>query len=130
MPKVQDSIPSRSFSVTLVGEGLETLNEIVSESRRLKPEWHDTPQSVINSIVEDFLSQHDFFDQFVLTRVDSQQRTLLRKIAELKGLRRAVREGTFDEAEETGGAEARPPVESIKSPSTPPPLGSASPAVR
>jgi hypothetical protein len=130
MPKVQDAIPSRSFSLTLVGEGLETLNEIVSESRRLKPEWHDTPQSVINSIVEDFLSQHDFFDQFVLTRVDSQQRTLLRKIAELKGLRKAVREGTFDEPEESGGAEPRPPVEPMKTPSTPPPLGSASPAVR
>ena len=130
MPKVQDAIPSRSFSVTLVGETLDTLNEIVSESRRLKPEWHDTPQSVINSIVEDFLSQHDFFDQFVLTRVDSQQRALLRKIAELKGLCKAVRDGTFDEVVETSGADSRPPVEPMKSPSTPPPLGTTSPAVR
>jgi hypothetical protein len=104
MPKVHDPIPSRSFSVAIVGDNLETLNEIVNESRRLKPEWHDTPQSIIASIVEDFFDQADAFDQFVLTRVDTEQRALLRQIQEL--------------------ATATP------SGATPPPLGSVSPAVR
>ncbi len=96
MPKVPDPIPTRSFYVTVVGDELESLHEIVNESRRLKPEWHDTPQSVIASIVEDFLGQPDAFDEFVLTRVDSEQRALLRQIAELKGLKRAVKAGSLE----------------------------------
>jgi hypothetical protein len=100
MPKVPDPIPSRSFSVTVAGDELESLHEIVNESRRLKPEWHDTPQAVISSIVEDFLGQADAFDSFVLTRVDSEQRSLLRQIAELKGLKRAVKTGTLEEFED------------------------------
>jgi len=126
MPKVQDPIPSRSFSIAIVGDDLDTLTEIVNESRRLKPEWHDTPQSVLASVIEDFLGQHDAFDQFVLTRVDSEQRSLLRQIAELKGLKKAVRDGTLEEGEETT-EESSP---SASGPATPPPLGSVSPAVR
>ena len=99
MPKIADPIPSRAFYVTVIGDDLESLTEIVNESRRLKPEWHDTPQSVISSIVEDFLGQADAFDQFILTRVDSEQRALLRQIAELKGLKRAVRSGSLDDPE-------------------------------
>jgi hypothetical protein len=126
MPKVHDPIPSRSFSVAIVGDDLDTLNEIVSESRRLKPEWHDTPQTVLLSIIEDFLGLHDSFDQFVLTRVDSEQRALLRQIQELKGLKKAVRDGTLEEAEETTKeTPSRAPAAA-----TPPPLGSMSPAVR
>jgi hypothetical protein len=133
MPKVHDPIPSRSFSIAVVGDDLETLTEIVNESRRLKPEWHDTPQTVLVSVVEDFLGQHDAFDQFVLTRVDSEQRALLRQIAELKGLKRAVRTGTLEEetsgTDEASGPSAATPKRA-DSPATPPPLGSASPAVR
>jgi len=134
MPKVHDPIPSRSFSIAVVGDDLETLTEIVNESRRLKPEWHDTPQTVLVSVVEDFLGQHDAFDQFVLTRVDSEQRALLRQIAELKGLKRAVRTGTLEEetsngTDEASGPSAAPPKRA-DSPATPPPLSSASPAVR
>ncbi len=121
MPKVPDPIPSRSFSIAVVGDDLDTLNEIVDESRRLKPEWHDTPQTVLLSIIEDFLGQHDAFDQFVLTRVDSRQRALLRQITELKSLKRAVRDGTLEEGDEASEE---------NSPATPPPLGSVSPAVR
>jgi hypothetical protein len=134
MPKVHDPIPSRSFSIAVVGDDLETLTEIVNESRRLKPEWHDTPQTVLVSVVEDFLGQHDAFDQFVLTRVDSEQRALLRQIAELKGLKRAVRTGTLEEETSNGTDEASGPSAAnpkrVDSPATPPPLGSASPAVR
>jgi hypothetical protein len=126
MPKVHDPIPSRSFSVAIVGDDLDTLNEIVSESRRLKPEWHDTPQTILLSIVEDFLGQHDAFDQFVLTRVDSEQRALLRQIQELKGLKKAVRDGTLEEDEETT-EETSPRASGA---AAPPPLGSMSPAVR
>jgi hypothetical protein len=126
MPKVHDPIPSRSFSVAIVGDDLDTLNEIVSESRRLKPEWHDTPHTVLLSIVEDFLGQHDAFDQFVLTRVDSEQRALLRQIQELKGLKKAVRDGTLEEDDETTEETSRP----ASGAATPPPLGSMSPAVR
>jgi hypothetical protein len=131
MPKVHDPIPSRTFSVRVVGDDLETLTELVDESNRLKPEWHDTPQTVINSIVEDFLSLHDAFDQFILTRVDSEQRALLRKIAELKGLKRAVRDGTLDEAEEP--SEENSPASNTPNQTPlvrPPPLDSVSPAVR
>jgi hypothetical protein len=123
MPKVHDPIPTRSFSVAIVGDDLDTLTEIVSEARRLKPEWHDTPQTILLSIVEDFLGQHDAFDQFVLTRVDSEQRALLRQIQELKGLKKAVRDGTLEEDEESS-------TEPSASPATPLPLGSVSPAVR
>ena len=134
MPKVHDPIPSRSFSIAVVGDDLETLTEIVNESRRLKPEWHDTPQTVLVSVVEDFLGQHDAFDQFVLTRVDSEQRALLRQIAELKGLKRAVRTGTLEEETSNGTDEASGPSAAnpkrVDSPATPPPLSSASPAVR
>jgi len=135
MPKVADPIPSRSFYVTVVGDDLDSLTEIVNESRRLKPEWHDTPQSVIASIVEDFLSQAEAFDEFVLTRVDSEQRELLRQIAELKGLKRAVKSGTLpeDAAEQGAPKPALPP----KSPdpdspakATPPPLEAARSASR
>ena len=126
MPKVHDPIPSRSFSIAIVGDDLDTLTEIVNESRRLKPEWHDTPQSVLASVIEDFLGQHDAFDQFVLTRVDSEQRALLRQIAELKGLKKAVRDGTLDEESSPAASVS----ESVASPATPPPLGSVSPAVR
>jgi hypothetical protein len=126
MPKVHDPIPSRSFSVAIVGDDLDTLTEIVNESRRLKPEWRDTPQTVLLSIIEDFLGQHDAFDQFVLTRVDSEQRALLRQIQELKGLKKAVRDGTLEEGEEM--TEETPP--SASGAATPPPLGSVSPAVR
>ncbi len=132
MPKIHDPIPSRSFSIAIVGDDLDTLVEIVNESRRLKPEWHDTPQTVLLSIIEDFLSLHDAFDQFILTRVDSEQRALLRQIAELKGLRKAVRDGTLEESEETG--EESSPADSAPKPTTPavipPPLDSVSPAVR
>lgn len=126
MPKVHDPIPSRSFSVAIVGDDLDTLNEIVSESRRLKPEWHDTPQTVLLSIIEDFLGLHDSFDQFVLTRVDSEQRVLLRQIQELKGLKKAVRDGTLEGDEKTT-EETSPRAPGA---ATPPPLGSMSPAVR
>jgi len=129
MPKVTDPIPSRSFSITVVGDDLDTLTEIVNESRRLKPEWHDTPQTVLLSIIEDFLSLHDAFDQFILTRVDSEQRALLRKIAELKGLKRAVRDGTLEEGEETGEEDSPAPKPATTT-ATPPPLDSVSPAVR
>ena len=128
MPKVHDPIPSRSFSIAIVGDDLDTLTEIVNESRRLKPEWHDTPQSVLVSVIEDFLGQHDAFDQFVLTRVDSEQRALLRQIAELKGLKKAVRDGTLDEDEESSPAASD--SEPAASTATPPLLGSVSPAVR
>jgi hypothetical protein len=134
MPKVHDPIPSRSFSVAVVGDDLDTLTEIVNESRRLKPEWHDTPQSVIASIIEDFFDQADAFDQFVLTRVDSEQRALLRQIAELKGLKRAVRAGTLDDSSEPGDTPKttapNEPALASASAATPPPLGSVSPAVR
>jgi hypothetical protein len=134
MPKVHDPIPSRSFSIAVVGDDLETLTEIVNESRRLKPEWHDTPQTVLVSVVEDFLGQHDAFDQFVLTRVDSEQRALLRQIAELKGLKRAVRTGTLEGETNNGTEEAADqpatPPRRADSTATPPHLGSASPAVR
>jgi len=123
MPKVHDPIPSRTFSIAVVGDDLDTLTEIVNESRRLKPRWADTPQTVLASVVEDFLGQHDAFDQFVLTRVDSEQRALLRQIAELKGLKKAVRDGTLEESEETSPPASAPAA-------TPPPLGSVSPAVR
>ena len=126
MPKVHDPIPSRSFSIAIIGDDLDTLTEIVNEARRLKPEWHDSPQSVLASVIEDFLGQHDAFDQFVLTRVDSEQRALLRQIAELKGLKKAVRDGTLDEESSSAASVS----ESVASPATPPPLGSVSPAVR
>jgi hypothetical protein len=122
MPKVHDPIPSRSFSVAVVGDDLDTLNEIVDESRRLKPGWHDTPQTILLSIVEDFLGQADAFDQFILTRVDSEQRALLRQIAELKGLKKAVRDGTLDENASENLIQPKP--------ASPPPLDSMSPAVR
>ena len=128
MPKVHDPIPSRSFSIAIVGDDLDTLTEIVNESRRLKPEWHDTPQSVLASVIEDFLGQHDAFDQFVLTRVDSEQRALLRQIAELKGLKKAVRDGTLDDGEESSPTASD--SEPAASTANPPPLGSVSPAVR
>jgi hypothetical protein len=137
MPKVHDPIPSRSFSVAIVGDDLDTLTEIVNESRRLKPEWHDTPQTILISIIQDFLDQADAFDQFVLTRVDTEQRSLLRKIEELKGLKRAVRDGTLEEPDATpGNFKPTPPpaakelVTASPSIATPPPLGSVSPAVR
>ena len=135
MPKVHDPIPTRSFSIPIIGDDLETLSEIVNESRRLKPEWHDTPQSILASIIEDFLGQADAFDQFVLTRVDSEQRELLRQIAELKGLKRAVRSGTLDEGADKNAsektAEGSPPqTEPVATSATPPPLGSVSPPVR
>ena len=134
MPKVHDPIPSRSFSVAIIGDDLETLTEIVNESRRLKPEWHDSPQSIISSIIEDFLGQADAFDQFVLTRVDTEQRALLRQIAELKGLKRAVRDGTLDESAESTDSQKttaiNEPAMPSKSSASPPPLGSVSPAVR
>jgi len=131
MPKIHDPIPSRSFSIAIVGDDLDTLNEIVNESRRLKPEWHDTPQTVLLSIIEDFLSLHDSFDQFILTRVDSEQRALLRQITELKSLKKAVRDGTLEEADETGD-ESSPGSSTPKetASATPPPLDSVSPAVR
>jgi hypothetical protein len=122
-----------------MGDDLESLTEIVNESRRLKPEWHDTPQSVIASLVEDFLGQADAFDQFVLTRVDSEQRALLRQIAELKGLKRAVRSGTLDDPENSGNpdqatpkAASGPKPPGLESPAktTPPPLEAASSAAR
>ena len=115
-----------------MGDDLDTLTEIVNESRRLKPEWHDMPQSVLISIVQDFFDQADPFDQFILTRADSEQRELLRKITELKGLKRAVREGTLDEGPDTNRTEESPkePHPSARtSPAAPPPLGSRSPAV-
>jgi len=139
MPKVIDPIPSRSFYVTVVGDDLESLTEIVNESRRLKPEWHDTPQSVIASLVEDFLGQPDAFDQFVLTRVDSEQRALLRQIAEVKGLKRAVRSGTLDDPDESRKSDAgtpsgasAPKASNLDTPTkaTPPPLDAMSPAAR
>ena len=133
MPKVHDPIPSRSFSVAIVGDDLETLNEIVNESRRLKPDWRDTPQTVLISIIEDFFDQADAFDQFVLTRVDSEQRALLRQIEELKGLKRAVKDGTLEEPEAVPEAAKPPPISETKelvTASSPPPLGSVSPAVR
>jgi hypothetical protein len=136
MPKVHDPIPSRSFSVAIVGDDLETLTEIVNESRRLKPEWRDTPQTVLISIIQDFFDQADAFDQFVLTRVDTEQRALLRQIEELKGLKRAVKDGTLEEAEEMPES-TKPPVpaemelvSASPSAAAPPPLGSVSPAVR
>jgi hypothetical protein len=129
MPKVADPIPSRSFSIPITGDDLDTLTEIVNESRRLKPAWHDTPQTVLISIIQDFFDQADAFDQFILTRADSEQRALLRQIEELKGLKRAVRAGTLDEADETSGPE-KTPVSPTTSFATPPPLGSTSPAVR
>jgi hypothetical protein len=92
----------------------------------LKPEWHDTPQTVLLSIIEDFLGLHDSFDQFVLTRVDSEQRALLRQIQELKGLKKAVRDGTLEGDEKTT-EETSPRAPGA---ATPPPLGSMSPAVR
>lgn len=139
MPKIADPIPSRSFHVTVMGDDLESLTEIVNESRRLKPEWHDTPQSVISSIVEDFLGQADAFDQFVLTRVDSEQRALLRQIAELKGLKRAVKSGTLDDPEDSRNMERGAPKQALApkatdpdSPgkATPPPLDAVSSAAR
>jgi hypothetical protein len=137
MPKVHDPIPSRSFSIPIVGDDLDTLTEIVNESRRLKPEWKDTPQTVLISIIEDFLGLADAFDEFILTRVDSEQRDLLRQIAELKGLKRAVRDGTLEEGDEgieINAPERRSaPKDTVSSltPSAPPPtLGSASPTVR
>jgi hypothetical protein len=135
MPKVHDPIPSRSFSVAIVGDDLDTLTEIVNESRRLKPEWHDTPQTILISIIQDFLDQADAFDQFVLTRVDTEQRALLRQIEELKGLKRAVRDGTLEESDEsfekpTPPLAAKELVTASPSTATPPPLGSVSPAVR
>ena len=139
MPKVFDPIPSRSFYVTVTGDDLESLTEIVNEARRLKPEWHDTPQSVISSIVEDFLGNAEAFDQFVLTRVDSEQRALLRQIAELKGLKRAVKSGTLEEAEQsessgpasskTGSTQKTPDLDS-PSKANPPPLDAMSSAVK
>jgi hypothetical protein len=128
MPKVHDPIPSRTFSIPVVGDNLESLSELVNEARRLKPEWHETPQTILISIVEDFLGQHDALDQFVLTRVDSEQRALLRQIEELKGLKRAARAGTLDE--ELTNSEQPAGQSAPGSPATPPPLGSASPAVR
>ena len=136
MPKVHDAIPSRSFSLNIVGDDLDTLTEIVNESRRLKPEWHDTPQTILISIIEDFLGQADAFDQFVLTRVDSEQRELLRQIAELKVLKRAARSGTLDETAQPGEpaneSTGKPPSseQSPISQTTPPPLSSVSSAVR
>jgi hypothetical protein len=134
MPKVHDPIPSRTFSIAVVGDDLDTLTEIVNEARRLKPEWHDTPQTILLSIVEDFLGLAEPFDQFVLTRVDSEQRALLRQIAELKSLKRAVRTGTLDGETPNGADEEAPPSTAPATrpdkPATPPPLGSASPAVR
>ena len=138
MPKVADPIPSRSFHVTVVGDELESLHEIVNESRRLKPEWHDTPQSVISSIVEDFLGQADAFDQFVLTRVDAEQRALLRQIAELKGFKRAVKTGALDtpegpaKSDQGAPAAASHPKSSdsgAPAQSTPPPLAAATPSI-
>jgi hypothetical protein len=128
MPKVHDPIPSRTFSIPVVGDNLDSLTELVAEARRLKPEWHETPQTILISIVEDFLGQPDALDQFVLTRVDSEQRALLRQIEELKGLKRAARAGTLDEESSSSDEVAGQP--SSTSPTTPPPLGSASPAVR
>jgi len=132
MPKVHDPIPSRSFSIAIVGDDLETLTEIVNESRRLKPEWKDTPQTVLISVIEDFLGQADAFDQFILTRVDTEQRALLRQIAELKGLKRAVRTGTLEDGDEASQLEKPAPEPNLRPtpPATPPPLGSVSPAVR
>lgn len=138
MPKVHDPIPSRSFSVNIVGDDLDTLTEIVNESRRLKPEWHDTPQSILASIIEDFLNQADAFDQFVLTRVDTEQRELLRQIAELKGLKRAVRTGTLEESaipgqgtQDPAGNPAEKAPHTVSTPAgSPPPLDSVSSAVR
>jgi hypothetical protein len=137
MPKINDPIPSRSFYVTVAGDDLESLTEIVNEARRLKPEWHDSPQSIIASIVEDFLGQADAFDQFVLTRADSEQRALLRQIAELKGLKRAVKSGTLDDGTEAADpaapkAASMPKPSNLDSPAktSPPPLDAVSPAVR
>jgi hypothetical protein len=97
MHKPPDSLPSKSVSVPVVGDALETLHYIVSEARRLKPEWQDTPQSVLTSIVEDFLEQPDAFDRFVVLRVDDEQKQLLRQIAELKSLKKTVKAGAHEE---------------------------------
>jgi len=134
MPKIAEPVPTRSFYVTVVGDDLESLHEIVNESRRLKPEWHDTPQSVISAIVEDFLTLPDAFDQFVLTRADSEERALLRQIQELKGLKRAVKTGTLDDPQGSAKESAGPPAaaSTAKSPdlntparTSPPPLAQA-----
>jgi hypothetical protein len=139
MSKVPEGIPSKSFAVHLVGDDLEALNLIVAESRRLKPEWQDTPQSVLASIVEEFLEQPEAFDQFILVRVNAEQRTLLRQIAELKTLKQAVRSGTLGEGGETAASLERPASQptaapkSPDSPSLPKPssnLGSVSPTAR
>ena len=139
MPKIPDGVPSKSYSVPLIGDDLDALNFIVAESRRLKPEWQDTPQSVLVSIIEDFLEQPDAFDQFVLTRVNAEQRTLLRQIAELKSLKKAVRAGTLEEGDGAPDPSAKPapePTSGAKSPDSqavspaPPNLGSVSPTAR
>ncbi len=51
--------------------GPQKVVKVIKMTRRLKPEWHDTPQTVLISIIEDFFGQADPFDQFILTRVDS-----------------------------------------------------------
>ncbi len=135
MPKVADPIPSRSFYVTVIGDDLESLHEIVNESRRLKPEWRDTPQSVISAIVEDFLALPDAFDQFVLTRADVEERALLREIQELKGLKRAVKTGTLDDpespAKESQGTPAAASYAKSPDPNAPAPdLAAATDAIR
>jgi hypothetical protein len=133
MPKVADPIPSRSFSVTIVGDDLDTLMEVVNESRRLKPEWNDDARSVLASIIEDFLGQADAFDQFILTRVDTEQRALLRQIAELKNLKKAARAGTLEEGDGRPDDAENPrqePTSPSKNPNLPPPLGTGGPTAR
>lgn len=128
MPKIPDPVPSKSVSVPVAGDALEALNFIVAESRRLKPAWQDTPQSILVSIVEDFLEQPDAFDRFVVLRVDDEQRELLRQIAELKALKQAVRDGTLEEGDETADTPGKPasgPASALKRPepaATPNPL--------
>lgn len=93
MAKIPDNIPSETIKITLFGEHLDTLKEIVAESRRIKPDWKDTEVSVLTSVVMDFLDDHEPFDKFVLTRLESQERDLLRMLDQLKELKKAAKSG-------------------------------------
>lgn len=110
MPKPPEGIPSKAISVPVTGDALNALTHIVAESRRLNPEWQDTPQSVLVTIVDDFLEHPDAFDRFVTLRVHDEQQELLRQIAALKALKRTVRGGSLEEGAESPG---KPPVAPI-----------------
>ncbi len=129
----EPTLAKETYKVTLVGDALDTLLAIVADVIRLKPEWKDTPESVLNTIILDFLDEVDPFDKFIVIRADTQQRALELEIERIKELKREARSGSLREGASESPATPRTPGGSNARDSSSPTgtnLGSVSPAAR